>query len=317
MNRRNVHIVTSAEFAGHDTGGDDHPETQARLEAVISRISDLSWITPHFHEPAPAARDILLAVHDESYLFRFEETVLMGKGWLDHPDNRISEATYQAALLAAGGVTAGIDLIEGRNLFPVISLVRPPGHHAERSQALGFCFLNNVAVGVRYWQLRHQRQRIAVVDWDAHHGNGIEAAFETDPQVLYVSIHEHPTWSFPGTGWKNDRGSGAGYGTTINIPIPPGSGDEVLREAVTTLVEPAIEVFAPEAVIIAAGFDAHVDDDMSGLAYETKTFHFLGRRAADWSALCEGRLLSVLEGGYHLPSLSDGFAAFLQGLCNQ
>lgn len=181
--------------------------------------------------------------------------------------------------------------------------------------AFGFCFFNNCAVAARYWQQRYNRRRILILDIDAHHGNGIQAAFEEDPEVLYVSIHEHPSFSFPGTGFAEENGSGAGKGMVLNIPLLPGAGDNEVLDAITEKVGPAIVAFEPEAILVAAGFDGHRQDDMSGLNYSTDLFLQLGLSIGKWAEQFScGKVLSILEGGYHLDSLAESVEAYLTGL---
>ncbi|ADH85807.1 histone deacetylase family protein [Desulfurivibrio alkaliphilus] len=313
-------LVNDDDFLQHDTGL-DHPESPARLQAVYQRQAlgfpdhrlpaDAISTLP----PRPAARRELTAIHTEEYLLRLEEAALAERGYLDHPDNRLSYDTYRVALLAAGAGLAAIDRLEAANATAAGALIRPPGHHAERSTPLGFCFLNNAAVAARYWQQRHDRKKIMIIDWDAHHGNGIQAAFEDDPEVFYLSIHEHPTWSFPGTGWSEERGQGAGRGTTLNLPLPPGSGDDLVLRLLDEVIDPALQSFAPEALIIAAGFDGHHHDDMSGLSYSSELYRRLGRHAAASAARhCPGRLLFLLEGGYQPDLLVRCLGNFLEGL---
>jgi len=241
--------------------------------------------------------------------------VLSGREWFDHRDNQIGEASYQAALLAAGAGPTAIDLIEAGAAPHAFCAVRPPGHHAERSRALGFCFFNNAVVAARYWQKAHARRRVLVFDFDAHHGNGIQHAFESDPEVFYVSLHEHPTFSFPGTGYAEETGTGPGVGATLNIPLLPGARDAVALEALEERIDPAVRAFRPEAIVVAAGFDGHLLDDMSGLGYSTALFRCFGRAVTRWAAeLTGGRSLTLLEGGYHIGSLCDGVEQYLFGL---
>jgi acetoin utilization deacetylase AcuC-like enzyme len=244
------------------------------------------------------------------------KTAEPGRSWLDHRDNSLSYDTYDAALTAAAAGPAAVDVIErGDGGDLPFCLVRPPGHHAEKARAMGFCFLNNVVIAARYWQKTHGRKRIAVVDWDAHHGNGIQHAFEGEGDVLYISIHEHPTFSFPGTGYAEERGTGEGAGATLNIPLRPGDGDDAVQRAIGESVESALENFAPEALIIAAGFDGHSQDDMSGLTFSTGLYGELGAAARRWAGkLCGGRLVSILEGGYHLPVLGESVGSYLAAL---
>ena len=176
--------------------------------------------------------------------------------------------------------------------------MRPPGHHAERARALGFCFLNNAVIAARHWQQAHGRRRVLVFDFDAHHGNGIQHAFEADPDVLYVSLHEHPTFSFPGTGYAEETGTGPGEGATLNIPLLPGARDAAALEALEERVDPAVRAFRPEAIVVAAGFDGHLLDDMSGLGYSTDLFRRLGRAVSLWAAdLAGGRVPDAPRGG--------------------
>lgn len=309
--------ITHDRYLRHDTGGGQHPEVPARL-AVISR--ELGSHAELFDlvgtEPLPAERQWLLKIHSENYLLRFEEAALSGHSFLGHHDNQLGYETYEIALLAVGGGLTGIDLVEGAAVAPaVFCSVRPPGHHAEASLALGFCFLNNVAVAARYWQEKYRRRRVAIIDFDAHHGNGIQAAFEDDPEVLYISLHEHPTFSFPGTGYAEEIGSGPGVGATLNIPLLPGKGDAEVKEAFANQIVPALAGFAPEALLVAAGFDGHRLDDMSGLAYSTELYGWLGAQLASLSRRhCGGRLVSVLEGGYHLESLGESVVQYCAGL---
>ncbi len=306
-------LVTDDRLLGHLTGGGDHPETPERLIALRERL-EVAAAPIRRVPPRKAEWAWLLEAHAEAYLFRFEETVLAGKSFVDHPDNQVCYETYEAALLAAGSGPTGIELLESEGVVPFCA-VRPPGHHAESSRAMGFCFLNNAVIAARYWQKARGRRRIFIVDWDAHHGNGIQRAFEEDPDVFYASLHEHPTFSFPGTGHAEERGRGRGEGTTLNIPLLPGAGDEAVLRALGEKVEPALERFRPEAVIVAAGFDGHELDDMSGLGYSTALFGELGRAAGRWGrAMCGGRVLTLLEGGYHLEALAASAAAYLVGL---
>lgn len=313
---RPIVIITHPAFLFHDTG-DDHPETAERIFVILDALhkSPLRTVTT---QVAPVVADFgwLTAVHSQSYLFRFEEQALSGHAYLGHPDNQMCYETYEAALLSAGAGLMGVDLLERHagSRLP-FCCVRPPGHHAEKAMAMGFCFLNNTAIAARYWQQKHGRQKVAIIDWDAHHGNGIQAVFEEDPDVLYVSIHEHPTFSYPGSGFASETGSGRGLGATMNIPLPPGAGDPMVRRVVAEQIEPALGRFRPAAIIIAAGFDGHQCDDMSGLVYTTELYRYLGECAASWGRkYCENRVLSILEGGYHLESLAAGVDQYLQGI---
>jgi acetoin utilization deacetylase AcuC-like enzyme len=208
--------------------------------------------------------------------------------------------------LAVGGVFAACDAMmrgEVRNAF---CAVRPAGHHAERAQARGFCFFNNVALGAKYLQERYGLARIAIVDWDAHHGNGTQHLLEEDPTVLFISLHEDPGVCYPGTGWKTERGRGAGLGYTLNFPFPPYSRDPDYLEVMDEEVLPALEKFRPDCLMISAGFDAHARDPMSHLRLSQKVYMVMGALLLSFAReFCQGRIISVLEGGYNLEVLED------------
>ncbi len=314
---RNVSVIFDERFLDHDIWGGDHPEIPGRLNAILNRLQN-GPVSRHLKWAIPRKADIgaILEIHTQNYLFWFEEECLMGKEYLGHPDNRICNDSFDVALLAAGAGISGVDLIEKEgDSTPVFCCVRPPGHHAEASMAMGFCFLNNAAITARYWQKAHGRKKVLILDWDAHHGNGIQSAFYDDPEVFYISLHEHPTFSFPGTGFANEVGQGPGEGTTLNIPLAPGSQDIAVIQAMENEVAKAVDSFSPEAVIVASGFDGHVLDDMSGLSYSTKLYARLGEIIARWaSEYCEGRVISILEGGYHLEALSASVEAYIAGL---
>lgn len=308
-------FIDHPSFLEHDTGGGLHPEIPARVAVIRQRLAQGPFASSlTICEPKNIVRADLLAVHDESYLFRLEEACLAGQTSIDHSDNQISYETFDVAQVSAASGMTAIDLLENGQAGRVFCAGRPPGHHAERSSALGFCFLNNVAIAARYWQKVYRRKKIFIIDWDAHHGNGIQSAFEHDPDVFYASIHEHPTFSFPGTGYAEERGEGTGRGATLNVPLPPGADDTMLLAAIRTKIAPALEAFQPEALIVAAGFDGHRDDDMSGLMYSTAVYETLGRIMQQWGECCQGRVVSILEGGYHLEALAASVEAYLIGL---
>jgi acetoin utilization deacetylase AcuC-like enzyme len=253
-------------------------------------------------------------VHDNEYLYRFEEAALSGHLDIDHPDNQICYETFEVAMLSASAGINGIDLLESGEAQTVYCNIRPPGHHAERRLALGFCFFNNVLIAALYWQKKYHK-RVLIIDWDAHHGNGIQSGVESDPGIFYVSIHEHPTFSFPGTGYAEHTGIADGKGTILNIPLPPGATDDSVISALNEIIGPAVKKYAPEAIVIAAGFDGHQLDDMSGLAYSTNLYAQLGVYMNVWAGqFCNGKTLSILEGGYHLEALAASVEAYLAGL---
>ena len=216
-------------------------------------------------------------------------------------------------MLAAGGVTALADNVISREIDNGFALIRPPGHHAERSMALGFCLFNNVAILARYLQKHHGLDRILVMDWDVHHGNGTQHTFEEDPSVLYISLHQYPF--YPGTGAAHETGNGRGRGATLNCPMPAGATDEDYRVAFSQQILPKIDAFKPEAVLISAGFDAHRDDPLAQINLSTEFYGWMSQRmmeAAETHA--NGRLISMLEGGYDLHALSHCIGTHLKVL---
>jgi acetoin utilization deacetylase AcuC-like enzyme len=315
MAMRPLILMSDERCLEHATWG-VHPETRERVTAVGARLRSGRLAAALVEERSrPADWAALRETHNEEYLLRFEEAALSGREWFDHRDNQLGEQSYRAALVAAGAGPAAIDLVEAGRAPLAFCAVRPPGHHAERTKALGFCFLNNAVIAARHWRRAHGRQRVLVFDFDAHHGNGIQHAFESDPDVLYVSLHEHPTFSFPGTGYAEETGTGTGEGATLNVPLLPGACDDAVITAIEEQVDPAVRAFRPEAIVVAAGFDGHILDDMSGLGYSTNLFRRIGQTVSLWATeLAGGRGVSILEGGYHLGALCDSVEEYLLGL---
>jgi acetoin utilization deacetylase AcuC-like enzyme len=312
-----INIVTHDIYRLHDTSGDKyHPEKPGRITSVVEHLKKGMLSTNlNFIEANCPEREWILKIHNNNYLLRFEEACLAGKEYLAHPDNRISYNSFEAAFYSCGSGLTSIDYVEKQTDGVFFCLSRPPGHHSETSLALGFCFINNVAVAAKYWQEKYNRERIFVLDFDAHHGNGIQASFEEDPSVFYASIHEHPTFSFPGTGYADDNGSGKGIGATLNIPLKPGSGDKQVLEIMDTTIYDALERFKPDAIIVAAGFDAHIDDDMSGLTFSTRLYGEIGMRLFVMAKkFCDGRIISILEGGYNINALCNSIETYLAGI---
>jgi len=297
----------------HRTGS-HHPERPERLEAIRKRLKQdglldrLTQLTPR-----PDAERWLTSVHSPQYVERVKRCCQAAPGHLDSGDTPVSKESYEAALTAVGGVLAAVDAVAAGRVRNAFCAIRPPGHHASRERGMGFCLFNNVAVAARYAQQRHQLARILIVDWDVHHGNGTQATFDEDPDVMYFSVHQHPF--YPGTGLAEETGQGKARGTKINVPLPAGSGDAEYRRAFDGRLRPAALAFRPDLVLISAGFDAHEDDLLGGMKVSTDCYADLTRRVrriAD--ECCQGRLISLLEGGYHLEALGASAAAHVRAL---
>ncbi len=312
---RRTGFVWSDRFLDHEPRP-GHPESPKRLEALFAAIRDggmresLIFLEPYL--PAPES---LHAVHDPAYLETFREAVARGDRHFAVRDCAISEGSFEAALLAAGGVMAGIDAVCSGRADNVFCAVRPPGHHAGRASAMGFCFVNNVAAGARYARSAYGIGRVYILDWDVHHGNGTQALFDEDPDTFFCSLHEHPSFCYPGTGRRLERGTGTGRGATLNIPLSPHAGDREMIEAFEREVVPSIEAFRPGLILLSAGFDAHRDDPIAELECTEEAYAHMTRRVLELAdRYCEGRVVSVLEGGYRTESLVSSAIAHIRTL---
>lgn len=300
----NTAFVYSPSFLNHEPGH-DHPESSTRLTASISYLASRDWFKSlHQVTTMEAPRHWLEQIHSEEYLDRAAAACRMGAAFLDSPDVGVSRQSFETALIAAGAPLAIADEILGgaRGINNGFALVRPPGHHAERDMALGFCMFNNVAILARYLQRQYGLDKLVILDWDVHHGNGTQHTFEEDPSVLYISTHQYPY--YPGTGAYSETGIGRGKGATLNCPLPAHSGDVEYEMAFRDKIIPAIHAFRPECILISAGFDAHRDDPLAQMRLTTGFYGWMTERIlelADYS--CAGRIISVLEGGYNLQVL--------------
>jgi len=291
-----------------------HPEAPQRLIAIVERLKAKGLYPQLFKlSPKPVSSEWLTAVHTPEYVERAKESCEEGVGYLDSMDVPISPKSYKAALAAVGGVLSAIDAVVEKKVTNAFCAVRPPGHHALKDMAMGFCIFNNLAVGTRYVQKKHGLLKILIVDWDVHHGNGTQAAFYDDPSVLYFSVHQYPF--YPGTGSETEKGGGKGLNYNINVPLPAGSGDADYVRVFREKLEPAALAFSPDFVLISAGFDAHEDDLLGSMKVTAQGFAELTRLVkAIAEKCCEGRLVSTLEGGYHLNGLADSVEAHIQAL---
>ncbi|WP_297773706.1 histone deacetylase family protein [uncultured Roseovarius sp.] len=299
-------LITHPDCLGHEPP-DGHPEQVARLERVLTALKDKD--VTRIAAPL-VAEDDLLRVHPRRYIDAIRAAAPEeGLGQLDG-DTWMSPGSLAAAHRGAGGAIRGVDLVlsgEARNAF-VAS--RPPGHHAERETPMGFCLFGNVAAAAKYALDHHRLGRVAVVDFDVHHGNGTQDLLEDEPRALFASSHQYPLW--PGTGAPDETGP---HDTILNVPLAPRSGGEAFRRAYEETVFPRVRAFKPDLIIVSAGFDAHRDDPLAELMLETEDFAWITERLCDLAdELCAGRLVSCLEGGYDLHALAESAAAHVDVL---
>ncbi|MFZ9627870.1 MAG: histone deacetylase family protein [Ilumatobacteraceae bacterium] len=303
-------------FATHESylehlAGPRHPERPERLGAVVDGVARAGLgeaLVPLV--PVAASRADLERVHPAAYLDRIEHICLMGGGRLD-PDTYASPGSWRAATFAAGAGLAAVEALrEGRG-DAAFCAVRPPGHHATPAESMGFCFVNNVAVVAA--SLVAAGERVLILDFDAHHGNGTQDAFYADPNVLFVSFHQWPL--YPGTGWLTELGEGAAKGCTMNVPLPPGATGDVYLRAFDTLVAPVVERFGPTWLVVSAGFDAHRSDPITELGLSAGDYAPLTRRVLSY--VPAGRRLVMLEGGYDLDALGLGAATVIRELAGE
>jgi acetoin utilization deacetylase AcuC-like enzyme len=303
-------VLTSPAFQGHDTG--PHPEQPARMRAILAELEsrDLLAGRPDL-EFGRADRDLVARVHDPRYLDTLDQIVELGGGWID-PDTMCAVDSVDIAYLAAGAATSAVEAVLSGKISRAFALVRPPGHHATRTRGMGFCLINSIAVAAQA-ALDHGLERVAIIDWDVHHGNGTEAIFEAQSNVLYCSVHQYGRGFFPGTGEASDTGSGPGAGFTINVPLRPGGDDHTYDAAFSDLLQPRIEAYRPELILVSAGFDAHADDPLGSMRVTEQGFGEMANRVLEWAdQFADGRLVAVLEGGYDQPALGRSVAAVLE-----
>jgi acetoin utilization deacetylase AcuC-like enzyme len=293
-------LITHSDCLDHVTPP-GHPEQVARLDAVLNALAGIDLLRVN----APlVAEDDLLRVHPKAYLTSLKKAA-PEQGWrsLD-ADTHMSAGTLAAAHRAAGAVVRAVDLVMAGEAANAFAAVRPPGHHAERETAMGFCLFGNVAIGAKHALDFHGLERVAIVDFDVHHGNGTQDLVEDDPRILFCSTHQMPL--YPGTGHPHETG----VGNVLNVPLPEGAGSKVFRDVMTRIVLPRIDAFAPQLLLISAGFDAHAADPLAGLMLTEADFAWITSRLCDLAdAHCGGRVVSALEGGYDLEALGASAAA--------
>jgi acetoin utilization deacetylase AcuC-like enzyme len=299
-----VGFVYDPRYLGHEMGR-SHPESPERLRAICGQLqSSGTWSRLHQVTARRAERQWIERIHDSSYVDSLERrSPVDGYATLD-PDTSMSPGTLEAAYFAAGGALVAVDAIMKGDIDQAFCAVRPPGHHAEADRAMGFCFLNTVAIAARYIQQQYGVQRVLIVDWDVHHGNGTQHAFYDDASVLFFSTHQFPY--YPGTGRATETGEGPGKGFTINVPLSGGQGDDEYREVFHKVLVPAADTFQPEFVLISAGFDAHRDDPLASMDLTEQGYAELTNIVASIAKnYSRGRILACLEGGYHLQALAE------------
>ncbi len=293
-----------------------HPESPQRLASIDKKFaeSDISTVVERL-SPREATADELALVHSDAYIEEMEKEALHIHGnellRIDS-DTYMSEGSYTAAKLAAGaGILAIEGVYEGRFESAFVA-VRPPGHHASRQTAMGFCLYNNIAMAAQYARKKLGYERIAIIDWDVHHGNGTQDIFYSDPSVCFISMHEYP--AYPGTGWFKEHGKGEGEGYTVNIPLPGGTGDRGYLAAWDRIVKPVCLEYAPDLILVSAGYDAHQADPLAYQNVSTAGFAMLTQRLADVSREVGVRSICFLEGGYNLSALADSALATMRVL---
>jgi acetoin utilization deacetylase AcuC-like enzyme len=312
---RKTGIVKDKRYLQHSAGF-AHPESPERLAAIYEMLDNpgMSWkftaITPR-----EATHEEIAVIHSPSYIDYVAETAGKDCVMLD-ADTVTSPETYKIAKLAAGGVLNAINSVVAGDVDNAFAFVRPPGHHAENDAAAGFCIFNNVAIGAMHAILKHHMKRVLIVDWDLHHGNGTQHLFYNDPRVLYFSTHQYP--HYPGTGSVEEIGQGKGKGYTVNVPLQCGAGDDAFIKVFRRILEPVALEFQPELVLLSAGFDIYFQDPLGGMRVTPKGFAALARilmNIAD--SCCQGRLVAVLEGGYHIQGLTRSVKTVLEEMLDE
>ncbi|MEM0332132.1 MAG: histone deacetylase, partial [Archaeoglobaceae archaeon] len=310
-------VVFHEEYLKHEQSP-IHPERRERLAYTLDQLIEegiIDGYTVKLLEPTPATIEDVLEVHTKDYLDFLMRESEKGVSIIDY-DTNIPKGVFQRALLAAGGAIRAAKAVLDKEVDNAFAMVRPPGHHAKPWIGAGFCYLNNMAIMVK-WLLKRGFERIAILDWDAHHGDGTQEVFYEDDRVLFISTHQMPL--YPGTGYPHECGAGKGEGYTINIPLPPGTGDEGYMMVIEEIIEPVILEFSPQFIAISAGQDNHFTDPLTSLALTAKGYAEMMKWAVEISKeLCNGRLVAVLEGGYSveaaLPYTNLGIIAAMAGL---
>ena len=326
---------TSSRFVEHVTGP-HHPERPDRIRAIGKAVRDAGLVDspnpfpdfeldlslkpvggPKLLELTPSVADERwpLLCHPQAHIDRIRHVCAVGGGVIDQGDTPVGPASFEIALLSLGSALACCDAVVGGKAHRAFSAGRPPGHHAEPDRAMGFCLFSTIAIVAKYLQQHHGVGRVAIVDFDVHHGNGTQACLEDDPSVLFISLHQHPSTCYPGSGFAYETGTGKGEGFTMNLPMQPGSGDAEYLKAMSERVVPALDEFRPEMLLISAGFDAHRDDPLAHMNLSEEGFERMTSQLVSVAdAHCFGRVVSLLEGGYNLRALGRSVVRHLVAL---
>ena len=302
-------------YIAHETGS-FHPESPQRLEVIYSMLED-NGVRRLYEQCSMRKAELheITLIHSASHFERVAATAGVPQSYLD-ADTQTSEDSFDAALYAAGAVLDGIDLVSSGKMRNIFALVRPPGHHAERDRAMGFCLFNSIAIGAQYAIKKHALERVLIVDWDLHHGNGTQHSFYDDQRVLYFSTHQYPF--YPGSGDFQETGTGIGRGFSVNVPLGMGCGDNDFYTIFKEVLEPIADLYRPQLVLVSAGFDTHFDDPLGGMKMTPDGYAALAglvQQIANRHA--EGRLLLTLEGGYSLSGLRDSVRAVIEQLAGK
>ncbi len=306
-----VGLVYDPVYLEHDTGS--HPENAGRLIAVMNHLKQTHTLEKLVNiKPVPATESELMLVHSKGHILHVKQESEIGVGYLD-TDTTVSSGSYEAAVYAAGGAIRAVRAVMTGEVNSAFALVRPPGHHATRDEAMGFCLFNNVAIAAKYALNTYPVRRIAIIDFDVHHGNGTQDAFEANPDVLYVSTHESPL--YPGSGSENETGLGEARGTKVNIPLPAGCGDVEYKRAYSEIIVPVVTRFKPDLIMVSAGYDANFRDSIAMMRLTVSGYGMIVgfiKEMAD--NLCDGRIVFTLEGGYNYEALAESVNATLDVL---
>ncbi len=304
---KQVSIVYHADFLLHNSVG--HPENKQRLEYIMNELEkNKIFAQVEKINPKPAKISEICLVHQQDYVNQLEKTIKSGVKNLDM-DTYLTSYSFEVALLSAGGALTAMRETMNNNKV-CFSLGRPPGHHAEPSHGMGFCLFNNIAIAARVAMKEFKLKKILILDFDVHHGNGTQTAFYKDNKVLFISIHQSP--AYPGTGRVDEKGEGKGVGYNINIPLPPNSGDLEYEDVFKKIIEPAVDEFKPEIILVSAGFDAYYQDPLANMNLTEEGYRMMSqsiKKMADKH--CKNRIVFCLEGGYHLAGQAKAFLATL------